>query len=146
MNHNRNIQIIILGLSLIIVLALAWPAVSVQAGPELPPRDPTATQPSSDDDDDDSDQPVGAYIELQAPGGAWAVVQWRDSSGNWRDVEGWRGSLPGSGRWWVHPKDFGAGLFRWVVLAEPGGAILKTSDPFHLPAGPNETTWISLEP
>jgi hypothetical protein len=140
MRHKFNTSVILVGLALIIALALAWPAVPVQAGPELPPRNPLPTQPPPAHDDDG--RPVGAYIELYAPGapaGAWAVVQWQDSAGGWHDVEGWQGALPDSARWWVHPKDFGTGPLRWLVKDGPEGAVVRVSEPFHLPGQPDQT-------
>jgi hypothetical protein len=143
MNYKRNILIAVLGLSLIVALALAWSTVPVQAGPELPPRDPLPIQPPpSGDDDDDDDRTVGAYIELEAPAGAagaWAVVQWQDRAGNWHDVAGWRGTMVNSSHWWVHPKDFGTGPFRWVVRQGPDGPVVQMSEPFNLPGRAGET-------
>ena len=69
-----------------------------------------------------------------------------NSAGNWRVVEGWRGPAANSSRWWVHPKDFGTGSFRWLVMAGPEETVLKVSDPFYLPTGANETTWVTVEP
>jgi hypothetical protein len=90
-----------------------------------------------------SNPPV-AYIELSVlpvPAGAWSVVQWQDSAGNWHDVEGWRGSLPENGiqRWVVEAKDFNTGPFRWVVRQGQSGSTAGMSNPFNLPAGANET-------
>jgi hypothetical protein len=94
---------------------------------------------------------VGARIVLQvagAPADAWSVVQWQDFDGGWHDVEGWRGSLDrwGMRRWWVAPKDFGTGPFRWVVTQGPGGAMLWSSEPFSLPARGHETVWVTIQP
>jgi hypothetical protein len=71
--------------------------------------------------------------------GAWSVVQWQDINGDWQDVDGWRGTLDGSGqrRWWVAAKDFGSGPFRWAV----GEAV---SAPFNLPAVGAETRVVTL--
>lgn len=141
-----------LSLTLIALVVGMW-LLAVQtpppayAGAGLPPRD-TPVPPPPDDKDKDG-PPVGATIELiapDAPAGAWTVVQWQDSAGGWHDVEGWRGSLANSHRWWVHPKDFGTGPFRWVVMVGPGGTVLKVSEPFHLPNGANETTLMTVEP
>ncbi|MEJ5309102.1 MAG: hypothetical protein WHX52_04980 [Anaerolineae bacterium] len=69
----------------------------------------------------------------------WTVVQWQDALGDWHDVEGWRGALDevvgGEGRkvWWLPADLFGAGPFRWLVYAQPGGALLATSEAFRLP-------------
>lgn len=131
--------LILLGL----LFGLAWP-VSIQAGPTLPPRNPSATpQPHKDKD---KARPVGAYIVLQASGqtGNWSVVQWQDSAGGWQNVEGWQGPLPDNTQWWVAAKDFGKGPFHWAVTQGPGGSLLGTSQIFNLPAQPNETLRVSV--
>jgi hypothetical protein len=84
-------------------------------------------------------------ITLHAPGapeGAAVGVQWRDETGGWHDVEGWQSTLDTSTvteepfkQWGVYAKDYGAGPFRWIVYAEPGGAVLATSPRFFLPNG-----------
>ena len=142
----------ILALSLITVLfGLAHPLLRTQAQATLPPLDPpTATPgPSSGGSDgesakDDKGGPLIAHIELQAstaPVGAWSVVQWQDSSGNWHDVEGWRSALPGNGlqRWAVEAKDFNTGPFRWLVRQGQTGGTSGVSTTFNLPTGANET-------
>lgn len=116
-----------------------------QAGSGLPSR---ATPPPDSDRDHDRGEPVGATIELvgvEAAAGAWTVVQWQDSNGDWHNVEGWQGTLTATGQsWWVHPKDFGRGPFRWVVQSDPGGPVTAISEPFYLPAFPHETLQISI--
>jgi hypothetical protein len=104
--------------SLVWLAALTAPA---QAGPELPPRETPTPPKGADDDDDDGgpSTPAGAYIALQAgslSAGAWGVVQWQDSNGDWQAVEGWQGPLPANNRWWVAAKDFRTGPFRWAIL------------------------------
>jgi hypothetical protein len=150
MNHKYHITFSFILITLIIgLLALAAQTPSAAyAGAGLPPR-ATPVPPPPDDDKDRGGPPVGAYIELaasDAPAGAWAVVQWQDSAGGWHDVEGWRGSLANSRRWWVHPKDFRTGPFRWQVTAGPDGTVLKVSEAFHLPSGANETSLMTVEP
>lgn len=110
----------------------------VEAGSELPSR---ATPKPTSDDDSHPSGPVGAYIELagvETMAGGWSVVQWQDSNGDWHNVEGWQGAVSDSRSWWVHPKDFGSGPFRWGVQSAPGGSTTATSTPFHLPAFPSE--------
>jgi len=113
---------LIAGLTIALVLLLITGMMATaQAAEGLPDRNPPAPQDAGGDDSG----PIGTYIELVAPAhaGAWSVVQWQDSAGNWHDVEGWRGTLDNRGvrRWWVAAKDFGTGPFRWVV--EGAGAV-----------------------
>jgi len=140
----------ILILILITVLfGLAQPVSTTQAA--LPSLNTPTPVPSPDDDDsgDDRDTPPIAHIELQvtpAPVGAWSVVQWQDSNGNWHDVEGWRGSIPENGvqRWAVEAKDFNTGPFRWVVMKGQSGPVAGISDLFNLPARANETVQVTV--
>jgi hypothetical protein len=127
-----------LALAMIGLMLLAWTPLPMQAGPELPSRATPTPVPRPDDNDDDKDNKrLGAYIELQpqgAPNGAWAVVQWQDSAGDWHDVEGWQGPLDGGPeKWWVSQGDFGKGPFQWTVYQEQKGELLATSAPFYLP-------------
>lgn len=111
----------------------------------LPPRpgyNPDSGE-GEENGDNGGDAPIGAYIELQvqpARKGLWTVVQWQDSTGGWRDVEGWQGSLEAGGykRWWVAAKDFDTGPFRWVVYQRPGSQFLAAGVPFNLPHRANE--------
>jgi hypothetical protein len=114
----------------LILIGLGLQAPMAQA--DLPDR-PTLEAPKKDNDD--SKERSGAYIELQAPGfSGWSEVQWQDADGNWQVVEGWRGSLvDGTIRWWVDPKDFNTGPFRWVVFDQPGGTVRAVSEGFYLP-------------
>lgn len=129
---------IILLMVLFGALALLVQPVLVQAGPDLPPREPPAT-PKPDKKKDKADKPQGAYIELQlqpSQAGLWTAVQWQDSAGGWHNVEGWQGPPEGSSRqWWVEAKDFGKGPFRWTVTRGPGGPMAGVSASFNLPAG-----------
>lgn len=131
-------------------MLLAWWPVPSQAGSGLPDRaTPTPTRSSNDDNDDGgSSSPVGAYIELNMPNpsvGAWSVVQWQDANGDWQTVEGWQGVVDnGYRRWWVAAKDFGKGPFRWAVFNSPGGSLIAASDPFSLPALPNNVVRVSI--
>ncbi|GAB4451869.1 MAG: hypothetical protein Kow0031_34420 [Anaerolineae bacterium] len=130
-------------------MALAlWPAPS-RAGNSLPDRN-TPTPASADRDRDRGGGPAGAHIELQAdtlPATGWSVVEWQDANGDWQLVEGWQATLTGAAiRWWVHPKDFGTGPFRWAILDAPGGKLIAASEPFTLPRFPNETLPVSASP
>jgi len=135
-------------LILILVSAIAlaaWPAPS-QADSGLPSRS-TPTK-SAGKDSSSGGGPAGAYIELHAqnlPGSGWSGVQWQDANGDWQAVEGWQGALEnGLRRWWVHPKDFGSGPFRWAVFNSPGGALIAASEPFTLPRFPNDTLLVNV--
>lgn len=113
----------------------------------LPPRETATPRPGNEDKEDKDGPPAGAYLELVAPNiaaGAWATVQWQDASGGWHDVEGWRGRAVDSSRWWVHPRDFSTGPFRWLVTQEPGGPPVGTSAPFTLPGGAGQIIWVTV--
>jgi len=162
-HHNKTRFAIFIGtiltLTLITLLfGLAHPLLLTQAGPTLPPLDPPTPTPgppsgggdedTSDDDDDPG--PLHAHIELQAqsvPAGAWSVVQWQDTAGNWHDVEGWRSALPDTGfqRWAVEAKDFNTGPFRWLVRQGQMGETSGVSSSFDLPAGANETIRVVVD-
>jgi hypothetical protein len=125
--------------------ALLSPPAWADSG--LPPRDVPTPGPNNDDKGGSGGQLVGAHLELHAPGapaGAWAAVQWQDSVGGWHDVEGWRGAVAGSSRWWVHPKDFGSGPFRWSVKQGSSGSQWAVSSSFNLPGQPNETQQVTV--
>lgn len=140
-----------MGITLLIfgvAVALVGLWAPAQAGPALPPRQPPTTPQPDNDKKHDRDKPIGAYIELQAPtaaAGSWTVVQWQDSAGNWREVEGWQGPLEGHSKlWWVAAADFGKGPFRWIILSGPGGSVSATSNPFNLPNGANEIVRVQV--
>lgn len=128
-----TVTLLVFGLA---ALAGLGPRVAQARG--LPPRDTPTPQPGHEGKRDKTGPPAGAYIELIAPDlpvGAWATVQWQDSSGGWHDVQSWQGVLDNSSRWWVHPKDFGTGPFRWLVTQGAGGPPVGTIAPFTLPGG-----------
>ena len=64
------------------------------------------------------------------------MVQWQDTIGDWQNVEGWQGNVTDYWRWWVHPKDFGTGPFRWVIFKASDGATIGSSELFTLPSFP----------
>jgi len=111
----------------------------------IPPYRPTSTptrKPAAR-------RPTGAHIVLQVDGTAarlWTIVQWMDAQGDWHDVTGWRGDLDDEHHktWWVHPRDFGTGPFRWIVLEDPHGPMLAASAPFHLPTVSRETMRVDI--
>ena len=110
----------------LLVIGVGLTTVPALANGGLPDRNPP---PPGDDGGRNDSGPLGTHIELVAPehAGAWSVVQWQDSAGNWHDVEGWRGTLDSQGyiRWWVDAKDFGTGPFRWVIS---GGDSVSVAD------------------
>lgn len=139
-----------IGGAMLALTILAWailPAPTVQAGTGLPPQ-ATPTPTHTEKKEHTRENRAGAYIELQtAPiAASWGVVQWQDSAGGWHAVEGWQGTLPASSRWWVHPKDFGTGPFRWAVFDAPGGGMLAASRPFQLPNAANQLLPVALAP
>lgn len=144
-NH-RSIWMDTLIVLLIGLTLLIWLPRPLQADENLPPR----TKPAAVNSEKGrhNDRPLGAHIQLQLPNGqpgAWTVVQWQDSAGNWHDVEGWQGVIEGNQKtWWVDAKDFRTGPFRWVVYAEQNGQILSQSNPFYLPTGATETVMVEL--
>jgi len=81
-----------------------------------------------------------------AHAGQWSEVQWQNSAGAWENADGWQGTLDEAGRcrWWVAAKDFGSGPFHWVITQGKGGPGLSASEPFHLPAGANETVRVVI--
>jgi hypothetical protein len=129
------------------LLALSSRPARADAG-DLPPR-PTVEVASS--------SPVGGFIRLQTAfpdSWSWTAhpwqathtqVQWQTGEGDWVNVNGWYGALDdvnvnadgsvtGEKTWWVAPRDFGTGPFRWLVTAGNGRTSLAVSDPFALPA------------
>ncbi|MFN8443432.1 MAG: hypothetical protein U0175_21830 [Caldilineaceae bacterium] len=74
-----------------------------------------------------------------------SVVQWQDTSGNWHDIDGWRGQMvKNQTTWWVEEKDWGDGPFRWSVYTQESGAMLAISEPFHLPSRQGEELTVSV--
>ena len=136
------------GVLLLVLFGLGSSPPVVEAG--LPPRPtaaPTATTPSV------QNQPAGAaVIRLQVsavlgdPTLLGSIVQWQDALGGWHDVEGWQGHLEGEGykAWWVAPKDYGTGPFRWVVYESSPAVPLVTSDSFNLPSSGHERVLITV--
>lgn len=152
MNKNQTTLFILMVTALWAIQLLVWPPLATQAGPDLPDRDtptPVSSENSSKEDNDSSNSPVGAYIELNAlavPARVWTIVQWQDNAGDWRDVEGWQGTLDQGNKktWWVAAKDFGQGPFRWTIYDGAGGPMLAASAPFYLPDQANQTVTIEL--
>jgi len=112
-------------------LPLVSPLKSPLSTPPVIPGNTSASTPLA------LQNKTGAYIQLNLANasrfiGATVVVQWQDSKRQWQDVPGWRSMLGTKVlKWWVSPKDFGAGPFRWVVLRNK--AIVAQSQPFTLP-------------
>ena len=129
------------------ILFLAFVGLAVNfksAAADLPER-PTPVAAKKDRDKDDK-KVAGAHIQLQANGfNGWSEVQWQDSDENWQMVEGWQGYLEdGAIMWWVHPKDFNNGPFRWVIYEQPGGALTAMSETFALPQSVQEVLVVTI--
>ena len=117
---------------MMLAVSLLWTARTVLA---LPPR----PDPPLDGGLEPERSVKGGAIELHVdpfePGRA-AVVQWQDGLGEWHDVDGWRGEMEEKRvTWFVAPKDFDTGPFRWVVYRFADGKVLATSESFDLPSG-----------
>lgn len=86
--------------------------------------------------------PEGAHIVLGLPKdgqlvGKRAVVQWLGKDGRWYDVDGWQSGLTEQDThivWWVAPRDFGTGPFRWAVFAAGTNTPVWVSAAFQLPS------------
>jgi hypothetical protein len=128
------------------VYAAPPPRPSVTPRP-TPTATPTATNiPSPATKTPLESKPQVATLLLRvhpAQDGLWSVVQWQDASGNWHDVEGWRGTVVnGKTIWWVEQKDFDKGPYRWVVYQGNSNAPIATSQPFQLPDLPQ--AWLEI--
>jgi hypothetical protein len=131
---------------------------------DLPDRPPTATPepvgptatptvtptmvPQSTEES--ADPPIdGGFIHLSMDGlraGLWTQVQWLAGDGNWYDVNGWGGELTAANDvlWFVGKDHLGAEpVFRWQIYDGEGGALLATSDSFHLPMYAKETIHVT---
>lgn len=135
-------SLVMIGVLLLGMLAFA-PQSAVAAPAALPTRPPTATPGGT------PLPVVGALIVLNAPTApatAWTVVQWQDGLGGWHTVEGWQGSFDEglSKVWWVAPRDFDTGPFRWVVYDKRDGKVWGTSQSFDLPASVGQQVVIDI--
>jgi hypothetical protein len=80
----------------------------------------------------------GIQLQIIAPpAGAYVGVQFQFPNGTWANVDAWTGPLDptahGYVKYWVDPKDFGKGPFRWVVWDKQGGKVLAMSAAFYFP-------------
>lgn len=144
--QERAVSAILLIGMICMLLIIVWTPLLVEAGPFMFIQTSTASESSLAGQFEFSQ----AYIELQfspAQANLWAAVQRQTSAGVWQTVENWQGPLNAAGlaREQVEAGDFGAGPFRWAVLAKPNGTILATSQPFTLPTLPNETIHVLIE-
>ena len=143
MKEKSGKMLLILGGLGILLLMTAFAPAALPPRPEATPVPPTPTPAAA-----------GAQIELAVSGGQgneWTKVQWLDAAANqWRNVDGWGGSVDGNGRvlWWVGEENLGRGPFRWQVFDEEGGDLLATSGRFFLPgrAGDLLEVTVSLAP
>lgn len=133
--QDQKVRLRLVLLVCIVFVGVGTVSLSNQARAELPPR-PTKT-PIPDKERPTPDLPAGTLILHTQPTvtGLWSVVQWQDTTGKWRDVEGWRGEInAGKTIWWVEQTQWHTGPFRWAVFETRDGKLLVTSDLFFLPS------------
>jgi hypothetical protein len=150
-------------LTLSIVLVFTLSAVSSRPARadsgDLPPR-PTP-EPIT------TSSPIGSYIRLHVAfpePWPWTTrpwqttltqVQWQTGEGDWIDVTGWYGAIDdvaidtertvtGTKTWWVAPRDYGTGPFRWLVTNEGNETPLAVSKAFTLPVRSGSTLDIAV--
>jgi hypothetical protein len=121
-----------------LLICVPAPAYALPGRDDTPTPAPPPARPSPN-----------ATIELvasNAPASAQAGVQWQTANGDWQNVAGWQGPLDQAGqqRWWVDPKDFNTGPFRWVVYTPGNSAVWGISVPFYLPRATGETQTVSV--
>lgn len=153
MRQNRITQIGISVLFVLLVLcfAILYPVDIVRADlPPLPtvtPRPPAIIHTSTPQE---ASRARVAVIRLrivdtiQQP--LYSVVQWQGASGNWYDVEGWRGHvMQNQTKWWVEEKDWGDGPFRWKIYSAASGTVIATSELFYLPGDPGQELIVLIQ-
>lgn len=157
----------------LVVAGIVLPAQNVRAFPippggddVLPPRfgdKPFPTATPSIITAHSSTSGAKIQLQLQFPySWAWdemparelqTVVQWRDSQGEWHNVNGWQGNLDklnttadstisGEKSWWVSGDLMGKGTFRWTV--NWNNTALATSEPFSLPVVNNSVVVVEV--
>jgi hypothetical protein len=148
-DHHRLVAILLsvlfIGIEIVTLSAnvsASWPLASPIRSPLAAPNRPIPGERSANTAASRQNT-AGAYIQLGAtvPStwvGATASVQWRNAQGQWQTVSGWQNTLTAKPtRWWVSPQEFGAGVFRWVVIK--GGKTVAESRPFYLPKRARDT-------
>jgi hypothetical protein len=146
--HTLRTRLMIMTGLLCGLVALAWLAApagsAVQA---LPPR-PTPVLTTTPTAVPSTYVREGGLIELHihpVQTGLWTLVQWQDARGQWHDVDGWQGTVDDTLQvWWVAPRDFGKGPFRWRIHQSYGGQLLATSQSFSLPQRTGVTVRIDV--
>jgi hypothetical protein len=156
-NHKATVcSTLIVSLICTLLIVASFPSLTQAAPPALPPRPPNLPPrpmtppplpPSPSKSGAGSESPDGGHIELRVQStqaGLWTIVQWQDGLGDWHDIEGWQGMLDEGHKkvWWVAPKDFGTGPFRWMVYQGQRGKELAQSELFYLPSSAGETVKI----
>jgi hypothetical protein len=140
-------------------LILAAPANAAQPAQTLPPRPtlvpaPTATPAAGAVNVFQTGDP-GSRIELsiadsalRTRAGRYAIVQWGDPNGGWHNIDGWQtrldGAVAGAPQWWVHPREFGKGPFRWAVYRDRERAPETVSVPFWMPGHSGQLMRVEL--
>ncbi len=87
------------------------------------------------------------------PSTTWITVQWWDSAGIWRTVDGWQGTASSvdpngvlSQQWSVPPSLFGLGPFRWALYDFQGGNLIGVSPSFNMPKTARLNFYMSMAP
>ena len=142
-------------ISIVLLTSMLWffglnAGLSQSAAQEITPEPrptitpiPRSTLTTETTDSNDSDESLAnSRIILQSESETITttfvtVVQWQDTSNHWIDVDGWRGQFDHQGRvrWWVAPKDFKTGEFRWAIFSPYGNKneVVWVSESFYLP-------------
>jgi len=124
------------------------PGVPARPGDWEKPVD-DSSHPSAPANGNENGDENGGYIALHIKPyhqEYWSEVEWTDKAGVWHVVEGWRSqSRQGIVRWFVEPKDFGKGLFRFHIYERENGLSLGVSEPFHLPTQASQVEDIELQ-
>ena len=141
--------------TLILLGTIALFSLAAVAAPDAPPAPPPRPTPSPPAPTTvPSATPNGGQIVLHtnatdASAGLWTLIQWQDPyTGEWHDVDGWRGHFNSVGQvnWWVGAEDLGDGPFRWLVYSdETETNLLFTSELFTLPAHAGEMVTVAIE-
>lgn len=153
----------LLSIAVFIAWTAAWPLAAVHAQepppnrPSTPVRSTTPVRPGNPVQPTTGSELIErrnvasgkAHIQLSVkPSNIvyWTELEWEDSEGMWRPVDGWQGHTNnGSVRWVVAPPQYGHGPFRWQVHTADKERLIMTSGEFFLPAEPLVTVYVELQ-